>query len=119
MYLCTANGCNSICDSPTPVLPHNPSEHAHTLQANLVNQISQLERSIYLQEEALQQSLPGLRTLLSAAKANPAVTASDLSCCTLATPTLSRVRRRGSLKCCKCSCKALPFTRFCLQREYV
>ena len=114
----TVGGVSVVSDSP--ILPPDdqltPSEHAHALQAKLVDQISQLQRSIYLQEQVIQQSLPSLRTLISAAKSNAAVTASNLSCCTLATPTLSRVRRRGILKCCKCSCKVLPFTRFCLER---
>lgn len=96
-----------------------PSEHAQVLHKKLAEQISELQQSIFLQEQVIQQSLPSVRTFINAVKANPAITAADLSCYEIATPTLSRVRKRGTLKCCKCSSKALPFTRFCLEREYI
>ena len=100
----------------TPVHKHANHQHAGALKAALAEQIAELEQSIRLQEEIIQKSLPNIRTLIAAAKDEPSLTAVTLNCCSLATPTLCRVRRCGSVKCCKCSQRALPFTRFCSGR---
>ena len=92
---------------------------AGALKAALAEQAAELEQSIRLQEELINKSLPNIRTLIAAARDKPSLTAVTLNCCSLATPTLCRVRRCGRVKCCKCPLRALPFTRFCSHRTWV
>lgn len=87
------------------------------LKKALSEQISELDQSIRIQEEMMQQSLPYIKTLIHVSKLESSLTAVTLNCCSLATPTLSRVRQCGIVKCCKCSQRALPYTRFCTDRK--
>lgn len=93
------------------------SRRTEKLKAILEQQISELSQSIQLQEKVIEKSLPNIRTLIRVSKIEPSLTAVTLNYCTLATPTLSRVRRCGVVQCCRCSQRALPFTRFCTKRK--
>ncbi len=88
------------------------------LKAILEQQISELNQSIQLQENVIEKSLPNIRTLIRVSKIEPSLTAVTLNYCSLATPTLSRVRHCDVVQCCRCSQRALPFTTFCTKRTY-
>lgn len=117
--LCTSGVSDTACEWSTHSNDDCNLKKSKNLHTELASQISQLQRSIHLQEQAIQQLLPNFRTLVSAVKADAAVAATNLSSCAQNIPSLSRVRKRSFLTCCKCSNRhTLPFTKFCLNRKY-
>ncbi len=104
---------------PSEIQDNTLYKRTEKLKAILKEQISELSQSIQLQENVIEESLPNIRTLIRVSKIEPSLTAVTLDYCNLAMPSLSRVRRCGAVKCCRCSQTALPFTRFCAKRKHV
>ena len=93
-----------------------------TLKSNLTNQISELQRSLYLQERHLEQATPEVKTLMRVVRESPGQAADVLSAHMGKTVSVQSYCQRGVVRCGgeggRCEGKALPFSRFCLKREF-
>jgi len=98
-------------------------ERESTVRTELLQQVASLQRSIAYQQQRILSTKPLVKTMLAAAKSDPASAAYVLwskkrrDC-----PLLykGRRRRRGNLFCASgksCGNIALPFSKFCLSRE--
>lgn len=99
-------------------------ERESAIKSELVQQIALLERSIAAQQQSIIGAEPVVKTLLAAAKCDPAGTAHALWSRSRDGVTHVRVLRKGrgkrSLQCAKgkdCGEVTLPFSKYCLQRE--
>lgn len=121
---------------PTAPLPPEPSNSdcsensvltswslkLETLKSELTNQITELQRSLYLQECHLEQATPGVRSLVSAVRESPGQAADVLSAHMGGMLSVQCYCQRGVVRCGgeggRCEGKALPFSRFCLKRKF-
>lgn len=93
-----------------------------TLKSDLTNQISELQRSLYLQERHLKQATPEVKSLMRVVRESPGQAADVLSAHMGKTLSVQSYCQRGVVRCGgeggRCEGKALPFSRFCLKREF-
>ena len=107
----------------TPLLEQAPlpwSTKLKMLRERHSHEIETLQTSLYIQQQQLQMALPAIRTLLQAASQSTAHTAAILNKASFTGTHLEGYRTRGGMDCGQRGCKgrALPFSRFCLNREY-
>lgn len=114
---CTSCNTSTSSFASHALLP----ERINELREELTNQIAALQRSIHLQEERLNNTVPAMQSLISVSRESASVAAFVLGDCMHTTPTVVGVRRHGQLTCAgakgTCTERSLPFSRFCLKRE--
>ena len=126
-YSCTGNNFrDKVPSSSCHYLPSPFPEHAHLserineLREELTNQIAALQRSIDLQEDRLNSTLPAVQSLIRLSRETPSIAACMLGSHAQATPTVVGIRRQGHMSCAgakgTCQERTLPFSRFCLKR---
>lgn len=96
------------------------SERIETVRKALLQDISSLERGIACQEQRIVGAEPVVKILLESAKRDPASAANALCCRNGA--TLTGIKQRGVLLCAhgkECGKVTLPFSQYCLQREFL
>lgn len=101
----------------------NLLEREEVVRSKLTQQIASLERSIACQRQQLLGAEPVVKTLLAAAKRDPASTAHALlSRKGVGTNLAADIRRqRTGLLCAngvQCRKVTLPYSKFCLDRKY-
>ena len=127
LFACTGNNLGGrVPSSSCHCLPLSFPEHAHLserineLREELTNQIAALQRSIHLQENRLNTTLPAVQSLIRLSRETPSIAACVLGSHTHATPTVVGIRHHNRIRCAgvkgTCQERALPFSRFCLKR---
>ncbi len=89
------------------------------MREELAREISSLERSITCQEQRLAGVEPVVKILLRTAKGDAASAASTLYC---KGRSLVELKQRRTLLCAnsvKCGEVTVPFSKYCLQREWI
>ena len=91
------------------------------LKERLTNQIAALRQSVYIRDCHLKQTLPAIRNLISASKSCLGQCAEVLCANCEGGPEVECYVRREGVTCASvgvCGQRALPFSRFCLQRKF-
>lgn len=97
------------------------ARRAGSLKTELAHEIASLRRSVACQEQALIHAGASIKSLLTAARKDPASAAYVISSNTTSREHISVTRQWAKLKCAvgqDCGQVTLPFSRFCLQREF-
>lgn len=120
----TVSKAPSSPSSHTPPQPLTWSQRSSELHAKLTDQIAALQHSIHLKERHLSESLPLVRKLMAASQESPAHTAHALASWGQRVPRLHSHTQWPVVACAQaggggCTRKALPFSRYCLKREWL
>ncbi len=127
--LLDSTGVSSHNYSVTPHHPITKSVDGHlsileremAIKSEIREQISLLERSITCQEQRILGAKPVVKTLLKAAKTDPASVAHVLLGHNEEEGSLVVMKKRHKLQCSSgkdCASVTLPYSRYCLQREF-
>ena len=132
MILINAHHCYAgVSSLKYSVTPHPPLiksvdgcssflEREVAVKDEITEQISLLQRSIRCREQRILGAEPVIKTLLEAAKTDPASTAHALLDSNGEEGNLVVMKKRNKLKCRSgrdCGSVTLPYSRYCLQRE--
>jgi len=126
-YLCLSFVDGEFASAPllSPRLQSCPSfleGCGSTDRASLLRQLGLLKKHVAGREQSILEARPLVRSLINAARKDPASTAHALTTRRGCGPKITTARRRGKLRCAapptsKCEHAPLPLSRYCLHRK--